>query len=637
MAHHGPAERREELSPQERAETRERSMALLRQMLHPHRGALALSIISVLLVSGSSAVAPILIARVLDSSIEPLKQGDASPLLTLLAFFVAATAVTAIFSWVNVAYTVRVSLGVVVYLRKRVFRHAQSLSVSFHERYTSGKVISRLTSDIDTVRSFLDSGISQLAITLLSMVISAVAIFLLDWRIGLLMLAMGVPIYFLTLWFQKAAVPVFRTMRTESAHLTSRFVETFTGIRAVKAFGAEARMRTEYAQASERYRLAVMDSIKIFGVYSPVLMLLGNVFIAGALVLGGYAVLGGTMQIGTLLALVIYANRVFEPVMQLSEFYNMFQSAMSALEKLSSFLAEEPEVAEPEHPHERAVESAAKSATEPAAESAPGSSAAGTSGGVSGTVRGALVELDSAVFGYTSDRHALKETSLRIEPGTTVALVGATGAGKSTIAKLVARFYDVSSGQVRIDGVDVRQLADVQLRREVLMLTQEVFLFSASILENIRMGNPQASDEQVKAAAKAVGADAFIERLRDGYESQLGRGGITLSAGQRQLVSFARVFLANPRVLILDEATASLDIPSERAVQAALRTVLAGRTALVIAHRLSTVLGADRVLVIHEGSVVEDGSPQQLIASGGRFAAMYASWDELNQVQEAEA
>lgn len=626
MAHHRPAERREELSPQERAETRERSMALLRQMLRPHRGALALSIISVLLVSGSSAIAPILIARVLDSSIEPLKQGNVSPLLTLLVFFVAATAVTAIFSWVNVAYTVRVSLGVVVYLRKRVFRHAQSLSVSFHERYTSGKVISRLTSDIDTVRSFLDSGISQLAITLLSMVISAVAIFFLDWRIGLLMLVMGVPIYFLTRWFQKAAVPVFRTMRTESAHLTSRFVETFTGIRAVKAFGAEAQMRSEYAEASERYRLAVMDSIKIFGVYSPVLMLLGNVFIAGALVLGGYAVLGGTMQIGTLLALVIYANRVFEPVMQLSEFYNMFQSAMSALEKLSSFLAEEPEVAEPEHPYERAVESAAESASK--------SSAAE---GASGKVQGALVELDSAVFGYTSDRHALKETTLRIEPGTTVALVGATGAGKSTIAKLVARFYDVSAGQVRIDGVDVRQLADAQLRREVLMLTQEVFLFSASILENIRMGNPQASDEQVKAAAKAVGADAFIERLRDGYESQLGRGGITLSAGQRQLVSFARVFLANPRVLILDEATASLDIPSERAVQAALRTVLAGRTALVIAHRLSTVLGADRVLVIHEGSVVEDGSPQQLIASGGRFAAMYASWDELNQVQEADA
>ena len=617
MAHHGPAERREDLSPQERAETRERSMALLRQMLRPHRGALALSIISVLLVSGSSAIAPILIARVLDSSIEPLKQGDASPLLTLLVLFVAATAVTAIFSWVNVAYTVRVSLGVVVYLRKRVFRHAQSLSVSFHERYTSGKVISRLTSDIDTVRSFLDSGISQLAITLLSMVISAVAIFLLDWRIGLLMLVMGVPIYFLTRWFQKTAVPVFRAMRTESAHLTSRFVETFTGIRAVKAFGAEARMRTEYAQAAERYRLAVMDSIKIFGVYAPTLTLLGNVFIAGALVLGGYAVLGGTMQIGTLLALVIYANRVFEPVMQLSEFYNMFQSAMSALEKLSAFLAEKPEVADPENPVSPVLEKTGPAVSSP-----------------EDSVHGALVELDSAVFGYTSERHALQKTSLRIEPGTTVALVGPTGAGKSTIAKLVARFYDVSSGAVRIDGVDVRDLTDAQLRREVLMLTQEVFLFSTSILEHIRMGNPQASDEQVKAAAKAVGADAFIERLRDGYDSLLGRGGISLSAGQRQLVSFARVFLADPRLLILDEATASLDIPSERAVQQALHTLLRGRTALVIAHRLSTVLSADRVLVIHEGSVVEDGTPQQLIASGGRFAAMYASWDELNRAPE---
>ena len=624
MPAHFPVPSGREASPEERAETRRRSLALLSHSLRPHRVALIVSILSVFVVTIASAVQPLLIARVLDSAIAPLRQGDSGPLTVLVVLFAVTVAVGALCSWLNVACTVRVSLGVVVYLRKRVFAHAQSLSVSFHERYTSGKVISRLTSDIDTVRSFLDSGISQLAITLLSMVISAVAIFLLDWRIGLFMLVMGVPIYFLTRWFQKTAVPVFRTMRTESAHLTSRFVETFTGIRAVKAFGAEAQMRYEYAQASERYRLAVMDSIKIFGVYSPVLMLLGNVFIAGALVLGGYAVLGGTMQIGTLLALVIYANRVFEPVMQLSEFYNMFQSAMSALEKLSSFLAEEPEVAEPEHPHERAVESVAESAT-------------GVTEGASGTVQGALVELDSAVFGYTSDRHALKETSLRIEPGTTVALVGATGAGKSTIAKLVARFYDVSAGQVRIDGVDVRQLADVQLRREVLMLTQEVFLFSASILENIRMGNPQATDEQVKAAAKAVGADAFIERLRDGYESQLGRGGITLSAGQRQLVSFARVFLANPRVLILDEATASLDIPSERAVQAALRTVLAGRTALVIAHRLSTVLSADRVLVIHEGSVVEDGSPQQLIASGGRFAAMYASWDELNQVQEAEA
>ena len=617
MPAHFPVPSEREASPEERAETKRRSLALLSHSLRPHRVALIVSILSVFVVTIASAVQPLLIARVLDSAIAPLRQGDSGPLTVLVVLFAVTVAVGALCSWLNVACTVRVSLGVVVYLRKRVFAHAQSLSVSFHEKYTSGKVISRLTNDIDTVRSFLDSGISQLAITLLSMVISAAAIFALDWRIGLLMMFMGVPIYYLTRWFQSRATPVYRRMRTESARLTSRFVETFAGIRAVKAFGAEAKLRSEYAQTAESYRVRVMDSVKVFGIYSPVLILLGDVFIAAALVLGGYAVLGGDMQVGTLLALVIYARRVFEPVMQLSEFYNMFQSAMSALEKLSAFLAEKPEVADPENPVSPVLEK-----TGPAV-SSPDDSA-----------RGALVELDNAVFGYTSERHALQKTSLRIEPGTTVALVGPTGAGKSTIAKLVARFYDVSSGAVRIDGVDVRDLTDAQLRREVLMLTQEVFLFSTSILENIRMGNPQASDEQVKAAAKAVGADAFIERLRDGYDSLLGRGGISLSAGQRQLVSFARVFLADPRLLILDEATASLDIPSERAVQKALHTLLRGRTALVIAHRLSTVLSADRVLVIRDGAVVEDGSPQQLISAGGRFAAMYASWDELNRAPE---
>lgn len=616
MPPHFPLPSDRELNPAERAETRRRSLALLSRSLRPHRVALTVSILSVFVVTVASAVQPLLIARVLDNAIAPLRQGDSGPLTVLVVLFAATVAVGALCSWLNVACTVRVSLGVVVYLRKRVFTHAQSLSVSFHEKYTSGKVISRLTSDIDTVRSFLDSGISQLAITLLSMIISAAAIFALDWRIGLLMMFMGVPIYYLTRWFQRRATPVYRRMRTESAHLTSRFVETFAGIRAVKAFGAEAKLRSEYAQAAERYRVQVMDSVKVFGIYSPVLILLGDVFIAAALVLGGYAVLGGDMQVGTLLALVIYARRVFEPVMQLSEFYNMFQSAMSALEKLSTFLAEKPEVADPEIPiSER-----------PAPERIDAADSSHE-----GTVRGTLVELDEVVFGYTSERHALQKTSLRIAPGTTVALVGPTGAGKSTIAKLVARFYDVSSGAVRIDGVDVRDLTDAQLRREVLMLTQEVFLFSTSILENIRMGNPQASDEHVKAAAKAVGADTFIERLRDGYDSLLGRGGIALSAGQRQLVSFARVFLADPRLLILDEATASLDIPSERAVQKALHTLLRGRTALVIAHRLSTVLSADRVLVIRDGAVVEDGSPQHLIAAGGRFAAMYASWDELNR------
>lgn len=606
---------RTNLTPKEQKQARKRSFALLRQMLRPYMGALAASVVSVLVAAVAAAAQPVLIARVLDTAITPITHGDTGPLLTLLAVFAVSVLVNAGATWANVAYTVRVSLGVLLHLRTRVFKHSQALSVSFHESYTSGRVISRLTNDVETIATFLGSGLSQLVTTLLNMLFSVVAIFVLDWRIGVLLLLTGVPIYLLTRWFQRGISRIFRSLRNESAQLTTRFVETFTGIRAVKGFGAEAAARAEYAAVAERYRVSVMDSIKMFGIYSPTLMLFGNVFVAAALVIGGYAVLGGTMQVGTLLALIIYANRVFEPIMTLSEFYNLFQSAFSALEKISGFLAEKPQIQDPQHPVSLPQSPAALVDAESSAEATP---------------LGEIV-LEDAAFGYTAGQHALMPTSLRIAPGQTVALVGETGAGKSTIAKLIARFYDVDTGRVLLDGVDVRSLTDRELRRNVVMLTQEVFLFSASIAENIRLGNPQATDDQVRRAAQAVGADEFIQTLPQGYGTMLGRGGVNLSTGQRQLVSFARVFLANPRVLILDEATASLDIPSERAVQRALNALLAGRTAVVIAHRLSTVLSADRVLVVSAGSVVEDGSPQELIAAGGEFAAMYTSWEDARQ------
>lgn len=609
------SDERTNLTPEERRQARERSYRLLREILRPHRLSLAISVAAVILGAIASAVQPWLIARVLDTAIEPLTRGDSAPLIFFVVLFGATVLANGTLTWANVVYTVRVSLGVLLSLRTRVFQHSQSLSVSFHESYTSGRVISRLTSDIDTIRTFLDSGISQLATTLLGIAFSVIAIFLLDWRIGLLLVAMTVPIWLITRWFRTRSETAFRAMRNESAQLTSRFVETYTGIRAIKGFGAEADARASYARNAERYRVAVMDSIKLFGIYSPVLILLGNIFVAAALVIGGYAVLGGTMQVGTLLALIIYANRVFEPIMTLSEFYNVLQSAFSALEKVSGFLAEKPQIQDPQHPVSLPQSPATPVGTESSVEAAP---------------LGEIV-LEDAAFGYTAGQHALMPTSLRIAPGQTVALVGETGAGKSTIAKLFARFYDVDTGRVLLDGVDVRSLTDQELRRNVVMLTQEVFLFSTSIAENIRLGNPQATDDQVRQAAQAVGADEFIQTLPQGYGTMLGRGGVNLSTGQRQLVSFARVFLANPRVLILDEATASLDIPSERAVQRALNALLAGRTAVVIAHRLSTVLSADRVLVVSAGSIVEDGSPQELIAAGGEFAAMYTSWEDARQ------
>ena len=562
---------RTDLTPKEQKQARKRSFALLRQMLRPYMGALAASVVSVLVAAVAAAAQPVLIARVLDTAIAPVTHGDTGPLLTLLAVFAVSVLVNAGATWANVAYTVRVSLGVLLHLRTRVFKHSQALSVSFHESYTSGRVISRLTNDVETIATFLGSGLSQLVTPLLTMLFSVVAIFVLDWRIGVLLLLTGVPIYLLTRWFQRGISRIFRSLRNESAQLTTRFVETFTGIRAVKGFGAEAAARAEYAAVAERYRVSVMDSIKMFGIYSPTLMLFGNVFVAAALVIGG------TMQVGTLLALIIYANRVFEPIMTLSEFYNLFQSAFSALEKISGFLAERPQVREAEHPVQRQV--------------------------LEGAARGAD-EFQNAQFAYVEGTPALQRTSLSVPAGQRVALVGATGAGKSTIAKLLSRFYDVSDGRVLLDGVDIRRLSDAQLRQEVVMLTQEVFLFSDTIAGNIRLGNPNATDEQVVAAAQAVGAHGFISALPQGYQTMLGRAGTNLSAGQRQLV-----------------------------VQRALNTLLSGRTAFIIAHRLSTVLAADRVLVIDAGEVVEDGSPQALTAAGGRFATMRASWDELNNEQ----
>ena len=362
---------RTELTPKEQKQARKRSFALLRQMLRPYMGALAASVVSVLVAAVAAAAQPVLIARVLDTAITPITHGDTGPLLTLLAVFAVSVLVNAGATWANVAYTVRVSLGVLLHLRTRVFKHSQALSVSFHESYTSGRVISRLTNDVETIATFLGSGLSQLVTTLLNMLFSVVAIFVLDWRIGVLLLLTGVPIYLLTRWFQRGISRIFRSLRNESAQLTTRFVETFTGIRAVKGFGAEAAARAEYAAVAERYRVSVMDSIKMFGIYSPTLMLFGNVFVAAALVIGGYAVLGGTMQVGTLLALIIYANRVFEPIMMLSEFYNVLQSAFSALEKVSGFLAEKPQIQDPQHPVSLPQSPSTPASTESSAEATP--------------------------------------------------------------------------------------------------------------------------------------------------------------------------------------------------------------------------------------------------------------------------
>ncbi|HJD51397.1 MAG TPA: ABC transporter ATP-binding protein/permease [Candidatus Rothia avistercoris] len=592
-----------QLSKSEAKAVRRRSVALLLDVLRPVRGHLLFTLFLVILATALTTAMPWLISTAINDALEPLLAGDSSYAVTLAALYVAAAVVAGLATYTNILLTYKISQKVLFDLRQRMFEHAQKLSVGFHDTYTSGRVISRLTSDLDTIRQFLDSGLSELAAMLLSISFTIVALCLMDWRAGLALLVMMLPVTWLTAWFRRESELAYRAQRVASARIISRFAETFTGLRAVKAFCAEASSRAAYADAAEDYRVRVMQSIKVHGTYMPALQALGNTFVAIVLVIGGYSILGGSMQAGTLLALVIYANRVFEPIFMLSDYYNMFQSAVSALEKVSGFLAEEPEVAEPERPARR---------------TAPAS--------------GHLV-FDEVEFEYVEGRPTLHRLNLDIPAGQRLALVGETGAGKSTIAKLIARFYDVTHGQLTLDGVDLRDLSDEQLRREVVMVTQEAYLFKGTVADNIRLGNPAASDEEVFEAARKVGAYDFITGLPQGFDTNLSKRGGRVSAGQRQLISFARAFLADPAVLILDEATASLDIPTEKLVQQGLESLLAGRTSVVIAHRLSTVLTADRVLVVSDGRVVEDGSPAALVEAGGRFAAMAQAWEENNSTE----
>jgi ATP-binding cassette subfamily B protein len=467
--------------------------------------------------------------------------------------------------------------------------------MSFHEKYTSGRVIARQTSDVDTLREFLDSGLDDLVSGVLFMVFTATALIILDPQSMLPVLISFVPLILFAWWFSHNSRKAFRSSRIYSARLIVQFVETMTGIRAVKAFRRERHNEATYGVEADNYRFANQRVIGLFGIFDPGLKLIANLVLAVVLLLGALRVIEGEMEVGVLLAAVLYVRRIFDPVAELAYFYNGMQSAGSALEKISGVLEEEPTVAEPSHP-------------------VPLGGAAGA------------LDVTHVSFSYVADRPVLSDLDLHIPAGQTVALVGTTGAGKSTLAKLLARFYDPNAGTVSLDGINLRDVSQDDLRRAVVMVTQEAYLFSGSVSENLRIGRPDATQEQIEAATRAVGAHEFILSLPEGYETDVNKRGGRLSSGQRQLLSFARAFLADPAVLILDEATASLDIPSERLVQRGLQTLLADRTAIIIAHRLSTVAIADRVIVMEHGRIIEDGSPADLIAGTGKFATLHRAW-----------
>ncbi len=590
-------EERTDFNRAESRQIRDRSLRLLNSLLRPLWARVSLTILVVVVSTVAQVAGPALIAFGIDTGLPALVNRDWMPLgVAVVAYLVAGVVGAVLIAWYTVL-TARISQAILLDLRKRVFLHTQRLSLEFHENYTSGRIIARQTSDLDAIRELLDSGINQLIQGGLYMVFIAAALFSIDWVSGVVLFGALVPLGFLVRWFQVRSQRAFRQTRTASARLIVQFVETMTGIRAVKAFRKETRNETEFAGLVEEYRVSNLRTIKLFGVLDPGLVLIGNVALAVVLLVGGLRVADGGLAIGVLLAALLYTRSFFAPAQEMAMFYNSYQSATAALEKISGVLEEQPSVPDPERPIDL------------------------------WQAKGEL-RFDGVQFAYTADRVILPHFDLDIPSGQTIALVGSTGAGKSTLAKLVSRFYDPSDGAVTLDGIDLRRLHPKDLRRAIVMVTQEAYLFSGSVSDNIALGKPDATAEEIRAAAKAVGAHEFIRSLLDGYDTDVNKRGGRVSAGQRQLISFARAFLADPVVLILDEATASLDIPSERLVQEGLQTLLADRTAIIIAHRLSTVAIADRVLVMEHGIIVEDGAPRDLIAGTGRFAKLHAAWRE---------
>jgi len=569
-----------------------RRLGILLRLTSRYRARTLLSVVALLLATATALAPPYLSKYAIDDGI---KQHDLAKLWWIVGAFLVAGLLNWALTYAQTYLTGWVGERILADLRNRLFDHLQRLSLGFYERNRAGVIISRLTNDVEAIDQLVTDGVTSLVQNTLTLLGTAILLFVLDWRLALATLLVIPFMSIASAIFRKRSARAYAAVRERLGLVTATLAEDIAGMRVVHAFTREHASMENFRTVTERYRDSNMQTVVLNGLYFPFVDLLSSVALAVVLGYGGYLYFQGNVTLGTLFAFMLYVQNFFDPVQQLSQLYGTFLSATAALDKIVDVLDQEPEIAD-----------------RPDALELP-------------RVEG-NVAFEDVRFGYGDGPEVLHGLTLDVPAGTTVALVGHTGAGKSTIAKLLARFYDPREGRITIDGHDLRDVTQASLRHQLGIVPQEGFLFAGTVRENIAFGRPDAPPEDVLRAAETIGAHDFVLRLEEGYETQLQERGTRLSLGQRQLVALARALLADPRILILDEATSSVDIGTERKIEGALRTLLAGRTAFVIAHRLSTIRDADLIVVLEHGQVVEQGTHDELMRARGLYTSLYGDW-----------